>query len=569
MNTIEAVTAPEQAKQQEKPAERPAPDLPPLRVFVKENNAYVLQDESTDFQLAMRKAEQLYNNGQDILVNEKGSPQVVHAKSNLHDDVDVGREVQPTEKDGSFVRNSGEVLLESFFQKLPLNSDAFDKQQKEKAAQATPSETKQDSQTKASSTPAKSSPVEATGPVVDGSATSVKLAKAEPDAPAKDTSATPTRKAILKKTGFVLPEQVLAAYTIKDGRYHDKTSDALRFQDHGKKLSTQVEDRAVVTDMLAIAAAKNWDHIELKGSETFRQMAWQEAELRGIRTMGYKPSEHDLQQLEYLRRERGIGARIEAGLKADKDTKPVNTIEVTKDREVKAPTQQSAQAEERQAADRPVAQVSTKGRQTAEHSEAPVNGHEAKAQSSSGAPAPSSGKKGVIVGRLIDHGRANYNHDRDEKPSYFVTLQTQAGERTIWGKDLERSMAGRQFKAGDRIALEFKRADPVKVDANLRDESGTVTGHETISAHRNEWEVKPASLVVMRTLSADEKLKVDAAFRILNKELAKYPEDLRREILGRFTQGVENGNMKLPTPQVAEKSAQAKVSRQPELERSR
>jgi hypothetical protein len=514
MNTIEAMTTPEQARPQDKPAERPAPDAPPLRVFVKENNAYVLQYESADFQLAMKKAEQLYNKGQDILVNEKGRPQVVHAKSNLHNDVDVGREVHPAEKDGRFVRGTGEVLHENFLQRFPLNADAFEKQQKDAPAKA-----KAESHAREPSVPPPSAELE----------------KAAADTPTQEEPATPVRKAILKKTGFVLPEQVLAMYTIKDGRYHDRTSDALRFQDHGKKLSTQVEDRVVVSDMIAIAAAKSWDHVELKGSETFRQMAWQEAELRGIRTTGYKPSEHDLQQLDFLKRERGAGERIAAAPKAEKDAKPVNTIEVNLDREVQAP----------------------------------ASAKEAASHVPSDARDQRDGPKGAIIGRLVDHGRANYNHDKDEKPSYYVTLQTPAGERTVWGKDLERSMAGGQFKAGDGISLEVRGAAPVKIDANVRGDDGTIAGRETISAHRNEWEVKPAGLVVMRTLSADEKLKVDAAYRILDKELAKYPEDLRREILGRFTLQVEKDEMKLPIPQVSEKSKQAQTLRRPEMERTR
>jgi hypothetical protein len=73
----------------------------------------------------------------------------------------------------------------------------------------------------------------------------------------------------------------------------------------------------------------------------------------------------------------------------------------------------------------------------------------------------------------------------------------------------------------------------------------------------------------MRALSADEKLKVDAAYRVLDKELAKYPQDLRREILGRFTQSVEKRDMKLPMPQVAERSANPQAFRQPDIERTR
>ena len=127
MNTIEALNDPQRENAQAKPADRPAPDAPPLRVYVKENNTYALQYETPDFQQAMKKAEQFQAKGQDILVNEKANPLAVHAKSNTHNDVDVGRKIEPAEKDGRYVRGTGEIVLESFYQKLPLNTEAFDR----------------------------------------------------------------------------------------------------------------------------------------------------------------------------------------------------------------------------------------------------------------------------------------------------------------------------------------------------------------------------------------------------------------------------------------------------------
>jgi hypothetical protein len=73
----------------------------------------------------------------------------------------------------------------------------------------------------------------------------------------------------------------------------------------------------------------------------------------------------------------------------------------------------------------------------------------------------------------------------------------------------------------------------------------------------------------MRTLSPDEKVKVEGAFKVLDKQLSKDPEDLRREVPGQFNASVEKGDMKLPAPQVAEKLSPLKQARQPELERTR
>lgn len=642
MNTIEALNDPQRENAQAKPADRPAPDAPPLRVYVKENNTYALQYETPDFQQAMKKAEQFQAKGQDILVNEKANPLAVHAKSNTHNDVDVGRKIEPAEKDGRYVRGTGEIVLESFYQKLPLNTEAFDRRVAKdvktsddpKASAETKNNDKSAVQAKAGVTLDKADPAKPAGPAVDASVVGSKTDKAAPGATEQGEAT--TGKPVLKKTGYDLPEQILTSYVVKDGKYHDKQSDTLRFQDHGKKLSTSVEDRVVIADMVAIAAAKNWNQIELKGTDSFRQTAWLEAESRGLRTKGYEPTQHDLQQLEQLKRERGVSDPAVSAGKSDKDVK--NTIEVKVEREIGSPSAKSdAQAASRfpelERVQKAAAQIMSlgegpqsdkimngatpnqraaveveiemaKARQAALRDEAMGVGASAKRLDTSksdqrgakDAPAnptaPSATAKSTsrdkgtpdrvdkkthplevdktpIVGRLLDHGRANYKHDPDEKESYYVKLQTPAGERTIWGKDLERSMVDGKFKAGDGISLKLNDQEDVKVKANVRNDAGKVVGEQEVAARRNEWEVKPAGLVVMRTLSPDEKVKVETAFKVLDKQLSKYPEDLRREVLGRFNAAVEKGDMKLPMPQVAEKSSPSRQSRQPELERSR
>src|ERR1700726_3565328 len=46
----------------------------------------------------------------------------------------------------------------------------------------------------------------------------------------------------------------------------------------------------------------------------------------------------------------------------------------------------------------------------------------------------------LFVGRLTDHGRANYQFRTDENASYFLKLLTSRGAKTLWGKDLERAL---------------------------------------------------------------------------------------------------------------------------------
>jgi hypothetical protein len=294
MNSIEVVSNPEKKGPQQ------AVDGPALRVFVKEGNAYALQLETKDYQQAIKQAEKFHDKGgKDILVNEKDNPNIVHAKTNRNKDVDVGREIRPKETQGIPVKGPGEVVLASFYTKLPMDTKAFDERE-----QAPKDPTKA-----VVETTGRDAPKSPSAPQIGEATKEPVKFRATSEAP--DIGAPPT--VILTKVGYKLPEIVLGAYTVKDGKFHDPDSNALRFEDHGKKLSTPVEDRKVITHMLEVAAAKNWSQLELKGTETFKQIAWLEAQARGIETKGYKPNERDLEQLEKLRLERGTNERQMSG----------------------------------------------------------------------------------------------------------------------------------------------------------------------------------------------------------------------------------------------------------------
>ncbi|CUX62839.1 MULTISPECIES: Ti-type conjugative transfer relaxase TraA [Agrobacterium] len=81
------------------------------------------------------------------------------------------------------------------------------------------------------------------------------------------------------------------------------------------------------------------------------------------------------------------------------------------------------------------------------------------------------------AGRLVDHGVAPYEHNRQARENYFVTLEDDKGERrTVWGVDLKRAMQEASPKIGDRIGLQHKGATPVTLP------DGT-------QAERNAWRV--------------------------------------------------------------------------------
>ena len=60
----------------------------------------------------MKEAVKLQEKGRDILLNEMDNPNIVHAKSNLHNDVDVGRVIEPAKNaDNTFKPGVGQVVL--------------------------------------------------------------------------------------------------------------------------------------------------------------------------------------------------------------------------------------------------------------------------------------------------------------------------------------------------------------------------------------------------------------------------------------------------------------------------
>jgi len=90
-------------------------------------------------------------------------------------------------------------------------------------------------------------------------------------------------------------------------------------------------------------------------------------------------------------------------------------------------------------------------------------------------------------GVLVEHGQAKYNHDPRAKMSYFVTLDTPRGHRTVWGVDLERAMALSDTQVGDPVHIAYGGAKSVEVDVNVLDDMGKVIGTRRMETSRNEW----------------------------------------------------------------------------------
>jgi hypothetical protein len=125
---------------------------------------------------------------------------------------------------------------------------------------------------------------------------------------------------------------------------------------------------------------------------------------------------------------------------------------------------------------------------------------------SGGRPAPSGSgptrTRGgqLLVGRLTEHGRAPYQFRSGEDVSYYVKLLTSRGERTLWGKDLERAISASETRAkvGDLVGARRVERRAVTVTARQRDAEGRVVRQEEHYAHRTRWVVEKVQFFAER-----------------------------------------------------------------------
>jgi hypothetical protein len=110
----------------------------------------------------------------------------------------------------------------------------------------------------------------------------------------------------------------------------------------------------------------------------------------------------------------------------------------------------------------------------------------------------------LLIGRLKDHGRANYQLRANEDSSYYVKILTSRGERTLWGKDLERAVRDGETrpKVGDLIGARRIGREAVTVTARKRDAAGRVIAQEEQHAHRTRWVIEKVTFFAERARMA-------------------------------------------------------------------
>ncbi len=224
-----------------------------------------------------------------------------------------------------------------------------------------------------------------------------------------------------------VPDAVERLYLHIGDRYFfpDRT---LAFIDDGDRIRVRTENRAVLQGVVAIAQARGWQVLRIKGTESFRQGMWREATLRGIEVQGYTPTAAEVLQVH----------------RALKSPQPPQETE-------RKPTPQARSTHENRASSRQ-----------------------------------------QIQGILLAAAPAPYRFDPSERMSFYVQLRTEDGDRTIWGSDLERALAESvsQPHMGDQVVLTQQGTHPVNVRVATRNTEGETIGEQKIVVQRARWRIE-------------------------------------------------------------------------------
>ncbi|MGH8175843.1 MAG: LPD7 domain-containing protein [Steroidobacter sp.] len=282
----------------------------------------------------------------------------------------------------------------------------------------------------------------------------------------------PGQLSMLDERRAPIPDSVQERF-IRIGNQFYFSDGAEAFTDHGNRLTTRSENTVVIQSMIAIAQARGSTDVTVSGSEFFRSEAWFAAKLAGLDARGYEPT-----QLEQERIVRAIARRDPA--------RPVAPIT---DATVVAPSENAA----------PRAQQIP-----APHARAVL-------------------ESDFVIGRLVDHGPAPFQHNPKQPMSYYVRIETERGDIERWGVDLERAVRQSLSRpgVGDEVGLRVVGSDPVTVRAAKHDSQGREIAHEEVRTHRNQW-------VLERKDFLDERARMAELFR--NPEVSaadatnKYPE---------------------------------------------
>lgn len=132
-----------------------------------------------------------------------------------------------------------------------------------------------------------------------------------------------------------------------------------------------------------------------------------------------------------------------------------------------------------------------------------------------------SGGRTPVRGVLLAAAAAPYRFDPAARRSFYVHVRTEAGERTLWGADLEMALtrSASQPRVGDQVVVLPLGTKPVRLRLPVRDAHGDVVGDERILAQRRHWRIETPEHLQMLAYEA----------RRLRAEEAPSPASVRRD----------------------------------------
>ena len=269
-------------------------------------------------------------------------------------------------------------------------------------------------------------------------------------------------------------------------------TETVAFADHGTSLTTDHEDPHVIHGMLLRAQAKGWTSLHVKGSDTFKAEAWMSATMVGIEVQGYQPREIDRVRREERKGEASTTQREYRG-------------------EPGAPRARSTSRGDKEPDSLTVSQnmaIATL------HTILRERGDSAAmiAAAVEEATARLQGER-LVVGTILEHGKARYGHDEQAEQSYVVKIATAKGEKEVWGVDLARAMEESGAKPGDAVALIQRAHERVTVQSPVKNEAGEVVSLAPQPATRNRWDV-----LNLQTIGVEARNRVTAAARVATHE---------------------------------------------------
>ena len=274
----------------------------------------------------------------------------------------------------------------------------------------------------------------------------------------------------------------------RDYHFRDQPG-KIAFKERWLGMQTSSDAPAVVKAMLDRAQERDWKAIRIRGSEEFQRQAWIAATARGIKAVGYEPTPGD----------RAAVGEERARLSREEVKSPTQTLQP---RSATRPSMRRDQAPERPAAEpslvrrsqesaspqKPPAQAADKPIASPLRSFLTDRGVAAAEVDATVAVASERMQQGrVYVGQVVSHGADHYEFDKKNGLSFYVKLQTVAGEKVIWGVDLRRALTDNKIKVGESVAIEHSGMQPVTIVVKDRDASGNVIGEHEEGARRNTW----------------------------------------------------------------------------------